>query len=699
MRKLYLDFETFSEVPLKYGVNAYAEQADIMLAAYALDDGPVTVWDLTDIGIGAARDMHADLFDALVDDDFLIHCHNTGFDRVIARKAKNSPAEMVKAAMKPERWHCTMTRALAHGLPGKLEVLSDIFKLSDETAKDKEGKSLIQLFCKPRPKKQKLRRANSDTHPEEWRRFVRYAALDIESMRVLNAKIPSWNYRGAELALWHLDQRINDRGVAVDLDLACSAIRAVDRAQQLLSERTQEITDNKVEKTTQRDRLLKYILEDHDVSLPDMRASTLERRIDDPNLPQPVRELLAIRLQASTTSVSKYNRLLNAVSKDGRLRGTLQFCGASRTGRWAGRVFQPQNLPRPSLKNDDIEFGIIAMKNDCEDLFYNNVMQLTSSAIRGALVAPKNRKLVVSDLSNIEGRAQAWLAGEEWKLEAFRAFDRGEGFDLYNLAYAKSFGILPKDVTKAQRQVGKVQELAFGYQGGVGAWLTFSLIYGIDLEEMAAAAYPTLPKDALRAAETALARAKQRKKTFGLSDRAYIVCDAFKVLWRKAHEQTNSYWDDLEDTVRKAISLKGKTFVCRKLSVRCDGAWLRIILPSGRALCYPSPRVEDRGQINYMGMNQYSRKWSRIKTYGGKLSENVCQAVARDVMGANMPLIENEGYAIVLSVHDELITETPDDARYNSKHLSELLSTPPLWAPDMPLAAGGFETRRYRKDD
>jgi DNA polymerase len=350
------------------------------------------------------------------------------------------------------------------------------------------------------------------------------------------------------------------------------------------------------------------------------------------------------------------------------------------------------------LKQDVIDAGVEALKADCADLITDNVMELTSSAIRGCIVAPRGKKLVVSDLSNIEGRDQAWLAGETWKLDAFRAYDAGTGHDLYKLAYAKSFGIRPEDVTKDQRQVGKVQELALGYEGGVGAFLTFAAAYNIDLEVMADDAYDSIPDVIIREATEMLAWTKKRKRpAFGLSDKAWIVCESFKRSWRYAHPNIASLWRELADAARLAISRPGLTVECRYLKLRRDGAWLRIRLPSGRALCYPSPQLEG-DVITYMGVNQYSRKWSRLKTYGGKLFENVCQAVARDVMAHNMPLIEAAGYEIVLTVHDEVICEAPDSEDFNDKHLSSLLANNPPWASDMPLAAGGFEAYRYRKD-
>lgn len=327
-----------------------------------------------------------------------------------------------------------------------------------------------------------------------------------------------------------------------------------------------------------------------------------------------------------------------------------------------------------------------------------SVMQLASSALRGCIIAPDGKKLVVSDLSNIEGRVLAWLAGEEWKLQAFRDHDAGIGHDLYKLAYAKSFGVPPEAVDKDRRQIGKVQELALGYEGGVGAFMAFSLAYNIDLEEMASAAIANIPRNILDEAIRAYEWAVKQRRTYELSKRAYVVCDAFKRLWREAHAATASFWKEIDQATRRAIATPGITVSCRKLKLRRDGSWLRIQLPSGRAVCYPSARIDDSGKISYMGGNHYSRKWQRLQTYGGKLAENVTQATARDVMAANMPRVEEKGYAIILTVHDELLTETPDTADYSHEQLSTLLATTPAWAVGLPLSAGGFEAFRYKKD-
>ena len=685
--ELFLDLETYSETPIKNGTHAYAENAEVMVFAWALGEGEVRVEDLT------AAPISKELTALLKNSEIKLIAHNSGFDRTVLRHA------MPNLDLKIERWEDTMVQALSHSLPGSLDALCEIFGVDADKAKDKAGKQLIQLFCKPRPKTSKERRATRETHPEKWAEFLAYAKNDILAMRELRKKMPKWNYRKGELALWHLDQKINDRGVSIDLDLVQSAIEAVDKAQVELAKQTKEMTNGEVEAATQRDAMLKHILSAHNVSLPDMQKSTLERRLNDESLPVAVRELIAIRLQASTTSTAKYKALSLGTNTDGRLRGTLQFNGASRTGRWAGRLFQPQNLPRPVLKQDIIDEGIEVLKLGCADLFYENVMELTSSAIRGCIQAPKGKKLVITDLSNIEGRGLAWLAGEEWKNQAFRDFDAGKGHDLYKVAYSKSFNVPPETVDKEQRQVGKVQELALGYEGGVGAFLTFASAYGLDLDAMAELAFNNIDRsvmnEAIRAWEW---HKKERRSTFGLKKNTWLVCDSFKRSWRYAHPNISAWWTELKLAAIKAINSPGVAFPCRKVVMLKKGSWLLIKLPSGRFLCYPSARAETDGRISYMGNNQYTRKWERLYTYGGKLAENITQAFSRDVLAHNMPEIESKGYEIVLTVHDEVITEAPDSAEFNHENLSKLLAANPEWASDLPLAAAGFESYRYKKD-
>jgi DNA polymerase bacteriophage-type len=708
--KLWCDTETFSPTPLKSGTHIYAEPAEIMIWTWAVDDGPVGTWDVT-----TGAPMPDELDFAIDEADEYWWQNGNMFDHTVMKHAMPE----VFARMPLERWRDTMVQAYAHSLPGSLDLLCAIFNVPQEQAKHKEGSTYINLFCKPRPAYSELRRATRETHPNEWAGFLAYAGADITAMRAVHAKMPKWNYpnRTGEMTLSHLDMRINQRGICMDLDLARAAVAATDKAKKELKARTADITDGELQSTTQRDKMLEYLLAEHSVDLPDLKKSTLERRLNDPELPDALRELLAIRLEATMTSTSKYQTLLRGVSSDGRLRGTQQFCGANRTGRTAHRLFQPGNMPRPNvglmaqelgvekLTDEDAhrytEMGIDALKAGCADLLFANVMGLTANVVRGTIVCAPGKRLVVSDLSNIEGRVAAWLTGEQWKLQAFRNYDAGTGVDLYILAYARSFGVSIDDVTKAMRQLGKVQELALAYEGGVGAFVTFTLTYKMELEAIRAAVFaaldtvdPTIVRDARGFWDWAV----KQKRTLGLPQDVFIACDILKRLWRGAHPQTSSYWGELKDAAIGAICSPGTAVRARKIVMRRDANWLRVQLPSGRQLCYIAPQVDDKGQISYVGVNQYTRKWQRVKTYGGKLFENLCQAVARDVLFYNMPGVEAAGYEIVLSIHDELLTEAPDTDDYNDTHLSELISTVPDWAEGLPLSAGGFTGYRYRKD-
>lgn len=324
-----------------------------------------------------------------------------------------------------------------------------------------------------------------------------------------------------------------------------------------------------------------------------------------------------------------------------------------------------------------------------------SVMQMASYALRGLMIAPPGRKLVVADLSNIEGRGLAWEAGEEWKLQAFRDFDAGTGPDLYKLAYARAFRIKPEAVTKAQRQVGKVMELSLGYEGGVGAFVTMAASYGIDLDALATLAWDTIPLDVKLETQGAWEWAEKKRATFGLTSIQYRTCDGLKRLWRRAHPATVQMWKDLK-TATQLATMGEEPAPVGRCRIERRNNWLCIVLPSDRVLCYPSPLIEN-GALTYMGMNQYSRKWSRLGTYGGKLSENLTQAIARDVLADAMPRAEAAGYHISLTVHDELITETPDTPEFSAEGLCSILAANPPWATGFPLAAQGFEAYRYNK--
>lgn len=741
--KVYGDLETRSPVPIKDGPHAYAEQAEIMLWAWAVDDGPVSVWDLID-----DPEMPPGLKDVLENPKSLYFFHNGGmFDFVVIDRVLPE----IGALMPLDRRRDTMVQAYAHSLPGSLEKLGAVLKLTDSDKKSKRGRELIRLFCIPR--QDPLRGVyyhDKASHPAEWQEFIEYAAQDIVVMRAAHKIMPTWNYReGKQMVLWQHDLVINNRGFRVDTELAQAAIRAAEKVKGTMARRTSEMTEGAVESATQRDRLKDYLAA-FGVDLPDLRADTLERRMNDPDLPPEAKELLGIRLRASMNSSAKYETALRCISPDCRLRGGAQFRGAGRTGRWGHRLFQFGNMPRPAFGWEFIEACIAMTKRDSLNLLAENVMEACASMIRSVIVAPEGKKLVVADLSNGEGRCGAWLADEEWKLDAFRDYDTilghddegkaiRKGPDLYVKAYCNAFNVegLSLDPHEAylQRQIGKVQELMFQFGGGVGAWITGAATYKIDLDAMTEAVYDTLPADVRREAEEFLvwldAKAEEkrdaalkklhasvpatistedyaaqvsaietettRKVRYGLSDKVFITCDSLKRLWRRANPRIASYWKDLEEMIRMAIDAPGVTFPCRKVKIRRDGSWLRIMLPSGRYLCYPNIHLGKHGDICYTGQNTYSRAWGEVKTYGGKVFENIVQAVQCDQFAECMPLAEAEGYAIVVHIHDEYITEVPDDPTYTPERLSEIMTSSLDWNAGLPLAAAGETMRAYHK--
>lgn len=691
---LYLDTETFSETTIKSGAHRYAEDAEVILVSIAVDDDPAIVWDTSD---PEPRKSQMAALQEMIDQADTIVIHNSAFDRTVLRIAHG-------VVIPVEKIDDTMVLALQHSLPGSLGMLCDVLGVPQDKAKDKDGKKLINLFCQPRPKNVKLRRATRETHPDEWNRFIEYARLDVDAMRDVRRRLPRWNDTPSERNLWRLDQRINDRGACVDAALAGAALRAFERASGALAARTSDLTGGRVTATTQRAKLMDHLRDEHDLVTADLTKGTVEFFLRTEDMDNTARELLEIRQQAAATSPAKYKALLGAVSSDGRLRGLVQFRGAGRTGRDAGRIFQPQNLPRsPDWFDGEVqEITISAFKADCEDLIWTNVSERCAFAVRGCLVAPEGAVFAIADLSNIEGRVLAWGAGEQWKLEAFKAYDQGIGHDLYKVTAGRILGKDPGDVVKAERQtMGKVPELACGYQGALGAFRKMggSVVEGMDDE---------------------------------------TIQDIVKQ-WRAAHPRTKAFWYNMEAAAEQAIENPGEAFsvgYAATFDVKRDTfgiSWLRMRLPSGRVLCYPRPAIynedcarcdgvgvvafehdgktkelkcpncggsgkQGSARITYEGINQYTRKWERLDTYGGKLAENWTQATACDVFMFGLRRAEEAGYAVVLRVHDELVCEVPEGSSLTHEALAEEMATNPGWAVGLPLAAAGFTTNRYRKE-
>jgi DNA polymerase bacteriophage-type len=651
MTILWCDTETASECDLRSaGTARYAEHPStrIQLFSYAFDDSEVDIWSPEE-----AEPMPQDLYNAIYDPDVMLLFHNVWFDRSVIKNTLGIDLPI-------ERYRCSMAQALSHGLPGSLDKLGEVLGIREDARKVRDGKRLVLKFCKPKGSYPDgtLKWATPETDPADWAAYKEYCRTDTAAMREIVKKIPMWNYPGGkfELDLWRADQTVNNRGMYIDLDLANAAMNAISDEQIALAERAKLMTNGEVGSASQRDEMLKHILSEYGILLPNMQKAALQRLVDNEETPPELVKLLEVRLSASTTSTAKYKRLVQATSEDGRLRGTIQFAGASRTLRDGGRVFQPQNLSRPTLPHEAIVNGIDSLKLDVLELMGYDTMELTKSALRYAICAPKGKKLIVSDLANIEGRGLAYLAGEEWKLQAFREFDEGIGPDLYKLAYSKAFGVPHTEVTKDQRNfIGKILELSMGYGGGVSAFMTFAASFGLDLQILADQVLPSIPLDVRNEADNFYdwmdeqdeKEAKDKsKKEFGdesqhqdfnahirtknLSREIFVALDSLKRMWRREHPATVALWKDAENACKTAVDIPNKEFLFGNgCYAKRSGKWVRIVLPSGHSLCYPAMEVDAKGSLRFKGVQQFTKKWDWIYTHGGKIVENCWAADTR----------------------------------------------------------------------
>lgn len=758
--RLFLDTETFSGVDLKkVGAYAYAEHptTEIMICTYAIEEGRVQTWDCTESPT-MPRELRKALRRVSRKKAKIVMANGLLFDRLVIREkwGIDLPVGQIED---------TMIMAFRHALPGSLDMQCQVLGVDAEHAKDKAGKALIKRFCKPTPKTYKIRRYTRETHPEEWAKFLRYAALDIIAMREVYWRIPDWGNTPKEDEILLIDQLINDRGFYVDVDLARAAIKAVQAHKEELKEEAWERFGGKL---TGNDFLPALRDLAPAFTIHNAQKSTLNDLLEDPDFPDEGKVLIEMRLGASSTASTKYNPLVNGLSADGRRRGCLQYGGAKRTLRWAGKGFQPQNLARGEYSDDhegkikrregesDVAFWVRShmLTNGINSLLRGtahwayDISKLTASTVRGCIIPAKGKKFVVADYSNVEGRGLAWIAGEKTALMVFRA-----GRDIYCETAGKMFGLDPEYIKanrKDLRQIGKACELGLGYGGGVAAFLQFAKNLGLDLYAMAEVMKGTFPDHIWAAAKRGYEYArineakrppkpgkKDERPTYILPKNVWLTCDAIKRMWREAHPKTVAFWAELEDAVLCAIRNPGKAYWAGA-NVRPDGKkalkivrtkakhdptfdeerddpnaagwWLKIELPSGRIMSYPGIALsvtteidEDTGKkrtstrIKYQGENQTTRQWGFQYTYGGKLTENIVQALCRDILAWSMPGVEAAGYEIVLSVHDELITEVPDTDDYTTEELCALMCDLPVWAKGFPLAAEGDIMYRYRK--
>jgi DNA polymerase len=706
---LHLDFETRSAVELKTaGVYRYAEDptTDVQCAAFAIDDSDVFLWRRTDtppIAIGE-----------FVRRGWPIVAHNANFESVIWQHILTPRYGW--PTPKPEQWRCTMSMALAMALPASLENCAAALSLT--IPKDMVGRGLMLRMARPRS----LEPLTWWEDSEKLERLHEYCRTDVEVERLLFEKLMPLSE--AEQALWRLDQVINGRGVQVDVPLCDNAKRIVKAATVKADARMKVVTAGEVQKCTEVGRLAKWFRGNGGDAQSLAKDKLIEILARDDLAPN-VREALELRAATAKTSVAKIDALLAGMSLDGRARGLLQFHAAS-TGRWGGRRFQPQNLKRPS--SDDVSTAIELVGYGSLDLIetvYDEPLSVVGDCIRGMVCAASCTRLMAADFSNIEGRVLAWLAGENWKLRAFRDYDEGKGPDLYQVAYGRSFGVDPESVTKAQRQIGKVQELALGYQGGPGAFAAMAKTYGVDIAE----SYDLITATSPGLVEQAQAAYESRGKQSGMGERAWVTAEIIKRRWRAAHEGITSWWKDLERGAMEAISntdvlgrdcetprgqkgaLKEHPVIyVEPVKMRKSGSFLWVRLPSGRSLCYPFPHyamkampwVDEEGDVvvrrvfAYKGMDTFTKQWTEQYAYGGLWAENITQAVARDIMAEAMVRLEAAGYPVVLSVHDEVVCEVPLGFG-NLENFKKIMTEIPKWAFGLPIAASAWSGERYKK--
>lgn len=656
MRTLSLDVETYSSVDLTTcGVYAYAEAQDfeILLFAYAFDNDPVRVVDLAQ-----GEKLPPEALYALTDPGVVKTAYNANFERVCLARWLGRP-------MPPEQWRCTMAHAATLGLPGSLAGVADALRLSEDKKKmTAAGKALIAYFCGPcaPTKSNGGRTRNYPRHdPDKWALFKMYNARDVEVERAIRDKLAIFPMLNIEQRTWELDQRINDTGVRIDRELVDAAVEMdISYQEQLIAEARQLTGLDNPKSVSQ----LKSWLQKQGVEASSLRKETVPGIIETSDNPT-VRRVLELRQAMAKTSTAKYVAMQRGVCADNRVRGLLQFYGATRTGRWAGRQVQVQNLPRNYLPDLNLARQLVrAGRQEDIELVYDSLPGVLSQLIRTAFIPEPGYRFIVADFSAIEARVIAWLAGEKWVLDEFRGPGR-----IYEATASQMFRVPVERIVKGNpeyelRQKGKVATLACGYQGGAGAMIQMgALSMGLKEEE--------LPE---------------------------IVA-----AWRKANPRIVNYWYQVQDAALDTVESGTPHDLPHGIRFELQHKILFIRLPSGRRLAYLSPRVVNNrfgGQsISYAGVEQDEgrKAWGRLETYGGKLVENIVQATARDCLRDAMLALDEAGYKMVMHVHDEIICEEPI-GRSSVEEVCEIMGRPLSWAPGLPLRADGSEMAYYRKE-
>ena len=645
MKKLSIDIETFSDIDLiKCGVYKYADSPafEILLFAYSIDDGEINIIDLVN-----GEELPEEIAEAIKSDTVIKTAFNAQFERVCLSKH-------LGILLDPSSWYCTAVQAAELSLPSSLADVGAALGL--ERQKMTEGKELIKYFCvscKPTKSNGGRTRNMPGDAPEKWALFKEYCKRDGDVERQIAKKLEMYPISESEHRLYVLDQRINDRGVLVDLELARQAVKLNSIQTAVATEQAYTLTGLENPNSVAQ---LKAWLTENGVEIESLSKKAVAALADETD--GDIQEMLHLRLLMSKTSVKKYEAVMRSVCRDNRVRGMMRFCGASRTGRWSGNILQPQSLPQNhlpdlTLARDIVKDGDFEMLN----MTFGNVPNALSELIRTVLIPKPNHRFIVADFSAIEARVLSWLAGEQWRLDTFR-----NGGDIYCASASQMFRVPVEKhgVNGHLRQKGKISELACGYGGSVGALKNMGAV------EMG------VPEDELQG----------------------LIND-----WRNANPHIVKLWTEVGNTAMKAI--KEKTIVSLgKLVFMYERGILFIRLPSGRRLSYIKPRIGTNrfggDSITYMGVGA-SKKWERLETFGGKLVENIVQAIARDLLASAMMNVANAGYNIVFHVHDEIIAEAPD-GQGSVDEMCMLMSINPDWADGIPLSADGYECEYYRKD-
>ncbi|MBG9603934.1 DNA polymerase [Cytobacillus firmus] len=658
MRTLSIDIETFSSVDIKKaGLFKYVQSPDfeILLFAYSVDGGPTQIIDLV-----KGEQIPIEVLQALADFNVTKHAYNAAFEwYCLSKYFEWDPASWLNA------WRCTMFHGLYCGYTAGLGPTAVALGLPNDKRKMSMGTALIKQFCTPtKPTKKNGGRTRTLPHhePEKWVLFKDYCVQDVEVEKEIERRLSAFPVPEQEQKLWELDQLINARGVKVDQQLIDGALYVDQVSTASLTEEAVKITG--LPNPNSAPQLTKW-LSSKGVEVENLQKETVSSLVETTE--GDVKRALEIRQELSKTSVKKYQAMLIAGCSDGRVRGLLQFYGANRTGRWAGRLVQVQNLPRNYLDTLGHARELVREKKvDALKLIYGNVPDTLSQLIRTAFIPSEGNLLYVSDFSAIEARVIAWLAGEQWRLDVFNTHGK-----IYEASASQMFGVPIELIKKGNpeydlRQKGKVAELALGYQGGSGALISMgALNMGLTEEEL---------PDIVRR-------------------------------WRTSNKRIQDLWYSLENAALSVMrdghpaGVRGLIFA-RESDIQNGLDFLTVTLPSGRKLFYVKPHLADNSfgkeAIHYYGLNQTTKKWEKVSTYGGKLVENVVQAIARDCLAETLRRLQAVGILPVMHIHDEVVLDEPKETKL--EFITDIMGQPISWAPGLPLKGDGFVTSYYMKD-